>query len=52
MTTYRVFDKVWGESYNFTSEEAARKWIEKTVDIYPDQSYSDFILYKQEEIKW
>lgn len=52
MVTYRVFDRTWGESYTFTTEEAARLFIEKQVDIYPDCSYSDFIIYKQEEIKW
>lgn len=49
-TTYQVWDKLWNDYMIFQSEAAARDWIKETVDSHLGSNYTDFVIYKREEL--
>lgn len=47
---YMVVDLAYRDYISHPTEEAARAWIKKTLDEYPDSCEQDFILYRRERL--
>ena len=50
MIDFEVFDIAYQSSCSFATEQEARDWVEKVIDIDPSYAKNDFIIYKRERL--